>query len=252
MANTSKMLEALHAADPKTLNMRFTAEQLAKRYAALKGAPAAPAPGAPAPVDQASVLAGQEGLNTTATGQAQGILDSGAVADPFEFQADDAARQRIEDSTYGRLTRGLDDQEGRATNQREQTLANRGIPYSSDPNSQYQMQLRDQNNRFDTARGNAHQDAVAAGGQELQRQYDIQSGTYNTKLGGVDTLSKIGLGGSVAYEQLNDADLNRVLEKAKLAFAKRQAKRNSGGSSDPGDFPIDGTAGGGTSTSNGL
>ncbi len=252
MATPDQMLRALHKADPKTLSQRYTPQQLQAAYAKLKAPSPAPIPVAPAstvptglptnpttgapevPFNVGSsesiqaVGGSQEGLNLKGAGIANQNLSNPVVANPFTFQADDAARQRIEDQAFARLTRGVDDKERQGKQELMQNLADRGIPYSNDPNSRYQMEMNDFNNRFDTIRGNARQDATAMGGQELQRQYDIQSGAYNTALSGTDALSKIGLSGSVAFEQLSDADKARALQKW---LANKQMGGRGGGAS---------------------
>ena len=99
-----------------------------------------------------------------------------------------ADRARIEDEAFKRLTRNLDRQKGEERDQLEQSLANRGIPI--DPNDpQYNRAMRDFNERYDTLKSNAMQDAVVMGGEEYSRDvgigetmrandYSQQSGTF--------------------------------------------------------------------------
>lgn len=240
MASQDEMLRALHKADPKTLNQRYNSQQLQAAFAKLKAPAAAPAPAAPvapaapaatplAPAPQAPALTaapsqvatpsgpagspmvatptmpataeiGQNNLSRTGAGIAEGQLQSGVVSQPFQFNADDQARQRIEEQAFARLTRGIDDQEKRAMAEAKTSLSERGIPYSNDPSSRYQQELKDITTRFDTARGNARQDATVLGGQEMERNYNISSGAYNTTLGGINQLSQVGLQGTLGFE----------------------------------------------------
>lgn len=226
MPTQSQMLQAIHKANPKTLNQRFNPQQLAAAFAKLGGGAAAPVAGVPVPVTAQQVGQTQNTLANTSAGIAQGQLQSGAVSEPFSFQSDDAARQRVEEAAYGRLTRGVDDRFARDTEQAKQDLANRGIQYDPNPESRYQQELRDLNTRYDTIKNDARQNATYLGGQEMQNNYNIAAGTYNTRLGGIDTTSKIGLGGSVAFEQLSQADKDRLMQ---MAITKLQLKNRGGG-----------------------
>lgn len=137
----------------------------------------------------------------------------------------EADRSRIEDAVFGRLTRDLDQNYENRRQQVEQTLRNKGIPFSADPKSRYQQELGALNRQYDDARLTARQTATEMGGQEYQRNFDIgetlrsnqfaeQAGTRNQQLGEVNSLSGMGLPGVVGFEQLSDVDKQRALEKA--------------------------------------
>lgn len=79
-----------------------------------------------------------------------------------------ADRRRIEDSVFASLTRNVDRDAAKSKDEFEQSLANRGIPI--DPNDpQYREMLRQHNERYDTLKANAQQDAVKMGGDEYSR-----------------------------------------------------------------------------------
>ena len=137
----------------------------------------------------------------------------------------EADRSRIEDAVFGTLTRDLDQNYENRRQQVEQTLRNKGIPFSADPKSRYQQELGALNRQYDDARLTARQTATEMGGQEYQRNFDIgetlrsnqfaeQAGTRNQQLGEVNSLSGMGLPGVVGFEQLSDVDKQRALEKA--------------------------------------
>jgi len=83
-----------------------------------------------------------------------------------------ADRTRVEDSIFKSLTRNVDRQKGEERNQLEQSLANRGIPI--DPNDpQYKTAMRDFDERYDSIKENAMNNAVVQGGQEYKTMFDV-------------------------------------------------------------------------------
>lgn len=283
MATQDEMLRAIHKADPKTLSQRYSPAQLQAAFNKLKSstapaatpqqvaapAPVAPAPAAPAPQAApamptgqpatpglpANAEQGQNQLSQVGAGIAQGQLQSGAFSQPFQFEANDAARQRIEDAAYARLTRRVGDKETVDNEMLKQNLADRGIPYSNDPNSRYQQEFKDLNDRYDTIRENAAQDAVNMGGQEMQRNYDISSGAYNTGLAGLSSLSQLGLQGTLGFEgnKLQAQATQAAIDKAnadraaqleiaarenatRRAIARMQTRRTGGGGVDTSNY----------------
>ena len=133
-------------------------------------------------------------------------------------------RSRIEGQVYDRLTRNLDTDYQAAHEQTAQSLLNRGIPFSADPNSRYQQELGRQEQNYLGAKTDARQRATEIGGTEYQRNFDIgeqlrqnqfneQAGTRNQQLGEAGGLSNLGVPGTVAFEQLSDVDKERALKK---------------------------------------
>lgn len=231
MPSQSEMLQAIHKANPKTLNMRFTAQQLLAEYGKIKGSPQTRTAKGP---NTQSVQDAQNAIGTSAGNIVNTQLQSGAFNDPFSFQADEEARKRIEDQAYARLTRNVDEMQGRDVEQVKQDLMNRGIPYSNDPKSRYQQELGDTLRRYDTIRENARQDATAQGAQDLMNQFNIAQGGYSTKVAGASALSNLGVPGSVSFEQLDQATKNRLMQMAieKLRLKTASSLSGSGGESD--------------------
>jgi len=82
-------------------------------------------------------------------------------------------RGNIEQAVFDRMTRGVDEQEAQGQQSFEQEMHNRGIPFSDDPNSQYQRRQEAHNRKFDDIREGARQQAVQMGGAEMQRQFGM-------------------------------------------------------------------------------
>lgn len=109
---------------------------------------------------------------------AQGALQSFASRGPFDAQLSDRplpaqldeARSRMEGEAYTRLTRDLDQQQALELDQLQQQLANQGIDQS---NPLYRRELDDFHKRYQRARDEARQNAVAIGGQELERTFGV-------------------------------------------------------------------------------
>jgi len=117
----------------------------------------------------------------------------------------EADRARIEDAVYKKLTKNVDYNEARDKQNLEQDLANRGIPYSNDPNSQYQQQMKDFNDKYAGIRESAAAQSVAQGGEEYSRNvgigetmrandYMLQSGQRGQQLSEAQQLGQMGPG----------------------------------------------------------
>ena len=103
----------------------------------------------------------------------------GGTFDPFQGQSGDAARQRIEDQVYSRLTRDIDQQQGQDVEALKQELQNRGIPIGSEL---YNKQMSEISKGYDRRRQEAMQDAVVMGGQEMTRLFNQARDTRNQML----------------------------------------------------------------------
>lgn len=196
--------------------------------------------------EQQRILEQQQGLSATGGEKAQAQLENIGQFNPEDFGAD---RARIEDEVFARLTRGVDEQQSRDVEQVKQSLVDRGIPYSDDPNSRYQQELQDVNQRYDDARTNARRTATEMGGGELSRQFGIGQSTHQQQLSDVGTLSGLGTGlrmpnfqpyESPDYNPANATDIYATVEgnknqKQQLDIAQQQANRkpSGGGSSAP-------------------
>tara|TARA_R110000868_G_scaffold316571_2_gene577469 strand:- start:1059 stop:2000 length:942 start_codon:yes stop_codon:yes gene_type:complete len=111
----------------------------------------------------------------------------------FGFNSGDQ-RQKITDSVFSRLNRDTEMNRGRDIKAVEQQLYNRGIPYSADPNSQYQQMIGDTNRRYDdqTADYNSRADELA--GAEMQRSFGMDFSTHQQGLADTTQLQQQGIG----------------------------------------------------------
>lgn len=260
MATTDEMLRYIHKKDPKTLSKRYSPQQLQAAFQKLGGgapkgaagaasaaAPAAAPVAEPAPVDNSvpasvgtSVTSAPPTtlaeLGATATNAAASNLRGSDLGSAFNPDLIDRTstgdmlkdRARIEEALFGSLTRNFDRDKGREEEQIRQRLANQGIPYSADPNSRYQQELGGLNERYDTLRQNAMQNATILGGQEWERgvginetvrgnQFGEQTGTRNQQLGEVSQLQGL------------DAVAQQIANQKKQLQIQREAQARRGG-----------------------
>ena len=161
--------------------------------------------------EQQGILNAQQGLTTASLNSVSDRL--GGFSGDFNPNLTDrsmqddliAERQRIEDQLYGRLTRNLERDRGRELESAEQTLYNKGIPFSADPESRYQKELSVIQQRYDDRDANARAQATQLGGDEFLRQFGAQEqlranqlaeqgGIRSTNLGELGTLQGFGSG----------------------------------------------------------
>lgn len=185
----------------------------------------------------------QIGLADTATNLADKSLESSGLGQAFAPKLPqrttganlEADRSRIENDVFSRLTKNLDQDYGLARSQAEQSLKNRGIPFSADPNSRYQQELGRMDQNYLAAKTDARQRATEIGGTEYQRAFDInnnlinsefnlQSGTRNQQIGEAAGLSQIGVGGAVDIEKQKEEERKR---REAAALAALEAKNRT-------------------------
>lgn len=122
---------------------------------------------------ESDVALSQLGRNTAqqrlAEFAGQGAFNPNLSARPLDADLN-AARSQIEQSTYDRLTRDLEERQTRELDQLQQGLANQGVPQGSDL---YRKAMDDFAKRYDRQRLEARQEAVQLGGQELERAFGI-------------------------------------------------------------------------------
>lgn len=201
--------------------------------------------------DQKDMLDASQNLNKVGTAKATDIAEGYDGFTPsdktdlgsFDYGSSEEERARIEEAVFGRLTKNLDRDMGRELQTKEQELYNKGIPYSDDPESRYQKEIRGIQDRYDSAKADAMGQAVEMGGGELSRNYNIESGTFginqntaaqnyaqelttsNKALSDVGTLSGFGQGAILqsgpGYNAPNQVDLNAPSE---LDIANKQAQ----------------------------
>jgi hypothetical protein len=145
-------------------------------------------------------------------------------------------RQRIENSVFQGLTRDLERNRGRDMEAAQQSLYNRGITYSNDPNSRYQQELGDLNRRYDDMNQNARLQATQFGGQELANQFGMGLQSHQQQLSDIANLQNMGSGlmmpnlpgyaAPTPYNITNPAELNLALEKLKQSGQLTSAQAN--------------------------
>ena len=128
-----------------------------------------------------------------------------------------------------------------------------GIPFSADPNSRYQQEMKAVNDRYDTQRENARQTAIQTGGDEYSRDVGIgeqlrtndlsaASTIHGTQLNDVNAYSHLGTGlqapnfqayqgaqfqgadPTAAYSTMSQEDLQKQQLALQKAIADLQAK----------------------------
>lgn len=150
-------------------------------------------------------------------------------------------RTKVEDAVYNSLTRDTNRNEQQDQQGFEQSLNNRGIPYSADPNSRYQNEMKDFQNKYTDIRQGARNQAVITGGQEGRADYGSQLQGIQTaqQLGG--GLRSTGTPGFTGTQETygtptdQDAALKALgISREQLAIAK-QRLNNSGNSGNSGN-----------------
>jgi hypothetical protein len=162
----------------------------------------------------------------------QGAVDEDKVLAglPQVFGAQDllAEKQKALDANYAYLSRDFGKNKATEIENKKQELANRGIPYSDDPNSPYGKAIREIDTRYSDLDVQARNQAIAGGNETL------------------NTLSGISIGANQAamknFLGLTEAELSKygidqdTMTKLKNIAAQKEiaAKRNSGGGGDNG------------------
>lgn len=172
---------------------------------------------------QQQILDQQQGLSTQGGEMALDLLSQQGRFNPADFGAE---RDRIEGDIYDRLTRDIDVQQQRSTDQVAQSLRDRGIPYSNDPNSRYQQEMKDITQRFDDQRLNARRTATEMGGQELSRQFGIGQATHQQQIGDIGTYGSMGSGMILPNFQQFQAGQYNPMNAGEIYFGNQQLDIN--------------------------
>lgn len=247
------MLRAIHASDPKTASNRYNPQQLAAAYAAIQKKPATggktpPTTATPPPTD--TPTGGGNGVPAPAPG-VQGDALSGladAIAkmgqqgpltgtNPNETGATGDAIS----AAYSQLTKHTDTDQASAQNDLTQQLANEGIQYSDDPNSQYQKRSKDLTNQYDDIRSNAQQQAVTTGDNEYNNLYANQISGAASTTNNASTLSTIQntlAGQGFTQQQIDEVFKQLKINQQNANTAATSANRSGGGSSSAGSTTV--------------
>lgn len=138
------------------------------------------------------------GLNTS------GLPARSTAAIPDSENAFSADRQRVEDATYGRMTRLYDQQFGENEDALRNRLSNSGLMEGSEA---YDKAVRDFTDQKNTAYTDAASRAVEMGGSEQSRQY----GNLLQGIGAADTRRGNALNEELTTRQLPLNELNALL-----------------------------------------
>jgi hypothetical protein len=196
--------------------------------------------------EQQAILEGQQGVTKTGIGKQQQWM-SGMNA--FNPDLSEEARQRVSDAVFARLTRGMDQRQKQQSNELAQDLYNRGIQFSSDPNSRYQQEMNMLRQQQDEERQGYSMQAYEAGLSEQQAQFGMGQGTRQQQMSDLAAMGQLGSGllmpnyqetqgvatdivgaAGIPLEQ-QDVQTRRRLANASIEATKR---RNVGGSSPSG------------------
>lgn len=134
-----------------------------------------------------------QGQTLTQTGQtiAQGQLEN---MGQFSFDNSAAGRQKMSDAVFAQLSRGMDTRHKAQSDQLAQDLYNRGIPFSEDPNSRYQQEMRSMQQGQEDERLNYSNQAYQAGLQEQQAQFGMSQGTRQQQMSDLSAFQQQGTG----------------------------------------------------------
>lgn len=193
---------------------------------------------------------GQQNIAAGGTDIALRMLESDQFQNPYQApqtpnRLNDGdimgLRNDVYNQQYEYLTRDLGQQEAQAGQDVSQSLADRGITYSADPNSRYQQEMRDYNNRFDRARADARAQANQFAGQESQRAFGMNEQVIanilsqgldqrNQNVNEIGYFTQLAQPGVGLYEGLKDVDAERRARNK----IQQQAMSGGGGSSGGG------------------
>lgn len=149
------------------------------------------------------------------------------------------------DAAYSQLTKHTDSDQAKATNDLTAQLANEGIQYSADPNSQYQQRVKDLQNQYDDIRSNASQQAVTTGDSEYNNLYANQVSGAASTANNASTLSTIQ--NTLAGQGFTQQQIDEVFKQLKInqqnantsALAASKSGSGSSGGGSTTVTPID-------------
>ena len=138
----------------------------------------------------------------------------------FDQTGSPEERARIENDVFSRLTKNLNRDMDRELKTKEQQLYNQGIPYSDDPESRYQKEIRGIQDRYDQVKLDAGQRATEVGGQELQRSFGM--GLASHQQGQSDVSQYYGMGESSQAKQFAQDLATHQQGQSDISFLQNQ------------------------------
>lgn len=148
----------------------------------------------------------------------------------------EADRQKMYDYALGYLTKDFDKNKGRDQEELMQSLYNRGIAFSADPNSRYQQELAMHNKRYDDLRSDAEARALLSSGQEMERLYGINETVRGNQLGEQVGIRNQQLGEVAGLSGIDAMARELALKRQQLQIQK-QALNRGGGAPPPQEEP---------------
>lgn len=154
-------------------------------------------------------VTGQATVTQSLSGGQQKILDQGEaltqggqawaqkqMGNFQQFNPDLSAegRQKAADAAFAQLSRGMDTRQKQQIADLEQSLYNRGIQFSNDPNSRYQQELQSMQQSQQDERNNIANQAYNVGLGEQQAQFGMGQQTNQTQLGNMQAMQGMGTG----------------------------------------------------------
>jgi len=136
---------------------------------------------------QQALFDAETGADATAAGIASGML-GGMRQDRYDPNslkngipgANTEDRKKVEDSVYANLTQDFEGDQKQQREDFEQMMSERGIPVGSD---NYKSALDRFEKGWDRKKLEARNQAIAAGGDEMTRQFGLNLQAHNTEMG---------------------------------------------------------------------
>jgi hypothetical protein len=245
MATPDEMLRAIHAANPKTTTQRYNPAQLTAAFNAIKKPATKPPPQTPPPdqgqpVQQTPATVQNSALNGIS--DAIGHVGQGSLTGTNPNES--GSTQSTIDATFNQLTQNNDSDMAREKANLAQSLANKGIPIGSEA---YNDQMGQLNNRYDTLKANARNQAVLSGNQEYNSLYQNQLGGQAQNdsdigaLGGLqNTLVQQGFDAQKVKAIFDQLKINKQQANTAANLANRRyAGGGGGGGGDVPQTPVD-------------
>lgn len=147
---------------------------------------------------------------------------------PKLFGADDLLGEagKVRDANYAYLSRDFAQNKATEIENKKQELANRGIPYSDDPNSPYGKAIREIDTRYSDLDAQARNQAIAGGNDTISTFSNAAKGNFDSFLSGVLGLTDAEL----KNKGLNQADIQQLRALKSNERIARLRSAGSGGS----------------------
>lgn len=130
-------------------------------------------------------------LSSTGNQIAQGQLEG---MGQFNFDQSQGGRQKMADSVFNQLSRGMDTRHAQQKQDSAQSLYDRGIQFSNDPNSRYQQELKSMEQGQSDERLSYANQAYQSGLGEQQAQFGMSQGQRQQQMSDLGSFQQQGTG----------------------------------------------------------